>query len=527
MLPVSAVIFDPLNRRVRADYGDGSGTAFAYDTVGRLKQAEDSTSGRIEFSYDNLDRLTQELTPQGTVQYQYDSITRLTNMTVNGQTPVSYQYDSASRLTQVAQGTQVVGLEYDAAGRRTSLAHPNGVNTTYTYDTAARLTNILHQGPSSIIEDLTYTYDAAGNRVSLTRPSGASTVLPGPVQAAYDTANEQIQFNNPTPNLTYDANGNLISHTDASGTTTYTWDARNRLTGINGPGVSTSFVYDALGRRVIKTNNGVITRYHYDQDDIVGETTNGTVGITYFRNFRIDEPFIRNSSESSYYHTGSLGSTLALTNQAGSVETTYHYDSFGTTNILGTNPNVFQFSGRENDEVGLYYYRARYYSPYLHRFLSEDPIEFAGGSVNLYTYVRNNPTNLTDPTGLLFSGRINAGELFGEVAAQDWADLYVENGNPWYANPYFIPGILASLWTRKTSDLTLTTLTIAYSAGAYVGRSFWQYYPAGNPSYTSPWLTRGWGWRPPYTPGQQAVQKLALPHYNPGTAIRAVKPPPW
>ncbi|MCA9421817.1 MAG: RHS repeat-associated core domain-containing protein, partial [Nitrospira sp.] len=59
----------------------------------------------------------------------------------------------------------------------------------------------------------------------------------------------------------------------------------------------------------------------------------------------------------------------------------------------------YQFTGRENDGTGLFYYRARYYSPVIQRFISEDPIGFAGGDPNLYAYVFNNPVNLTDPEG--------------------------------------------------------------------------------------------------------------------------------
>ncbi len=47
----------------------------------------------------------------------------------------------------------------------------------------------------------------------------------------------------------------------------------------------------------------------------------------------------------------------------------------------------------------MYYYRARYYHPALQRFISEDPIGFNGGDVNLYGYVFNDPINLVDPTG--------------------------------------------------------------------------------------------------------------------------------
>ena len=64
------------------------------------------------------------------------------------------------------------------------------------------------------------------------------------------------------------------------------------------------------------------------------------------------------------------------------------------------NTNSFQYTGRENDLTGLYYYRYRYYSPMLQRFISEDPIGFSSGDTNLYAYVGNNPINLSDPLGL-------------------------------------------------------------------------------------------------------------------------------
>lgn len=62
--------------------------------------------------------------------------------------------------------------------------------------------------------------------------------------------------------------------------------------------------------------------------------------------------------------------------------------------------NPFQFTGRENDGTGLYYYRARYYSPELQRFISQDPIGFGGGGPNLYAYVANDPETLVDRKGL-------------------------------------------------------------------------------------------------------------------------------
>src|SRR5438093_8772101 len=85
-----------------------------------------------------------------------------------------------------------------------------------------------------------------------------------------------------------------------------------------------------------------------------------------------------------------LGSPIALADAAGSVQTQYSYEPFGQATAAGAaNSNQRQYTGRENDGTGMYYYRARYYSPSLSRFISEDPLEFGGGQVNLYAYVMN------------------------------------------------------------------------------------------------------------------------------------------
>ena len=71
--------------------------------------------------------------------------------------------------------------------------------------------------------------------------------------------------------------------------------------------------------------------------------------------------------------------------------------------------NSYEFTGREDDDGTVYYYRARYYNTYLQRFLSQDPIEFSSG-FNLYAYALNQPTALRDPLGLWVAG---AGLNFG------------------------------------------------------------------------------------------------------------------
>jgi YD repeat-containing protein len=144
---------------------------------------------------------------------------------------------------QLSQGTTSVGLTYDPAGHRQTLTLPNGIVVTYTYDAASQVTSTSGQQGATTVLDLAYTYDAAGNRISADGAS-AHTGIPQAVAAAsYDPASQLTQWGGTTS--IYDPNGNLVS----DGTNTYTWNARNHLTGITGPRVGASFAYDPYGRR--------------------------------------------------------------------------------------------------------------------------------------------------------------------------------------------------------------------------------------------------------------------------------------
>jgi RHS repeat-associated protein len=209
-------------------------------------------------------------------------------------------------------------------------------------------------------------------------------------------------------NMIYDNNGNMLSVTNSCGTTTYDWDVRNRLVGIDGykpdcSPLTATFKYNALGRRIEKTVNGKIIQYLYDGSDIIQEIENGVVSTNYIRTLNIDEPLARIKADGTlrYYQTDALGSVIALTDENSVVKSQYSYDPFGNVTVSGEpSDNPFQYTDRENDGTGLYYYRARYYSPELQRFISEDPIGLAGG-VNQFTYVGNNPVNFVDPFGLI------------------------------------------------------------------------------------------------------------------------------
>jgi RHS repeat-associated protein len=210
---------------------------------------------------------------------------------------------------------------------------------------------------------------------------------------------------NSNASYTYDSNGNTLTKTVGSNTTTYAWDFENRLTSVTlpGSGGTVTFKYDPLGRRIEKSSSATTSIFAYDGDNLIEEgNSSGAVVARYAQSQNIDEPLaMLRSSTTSYYNADGLGSVTSLTNYSGATAQAYTYDSFGNmTGSSGSLTNPFQYTGREKDsETGLYYYRARYYDPTVSKFISEDPSGFDGG-INFYNYSNNGPTNLIDPYGL-------------------------------------------------------------------------------------------------------------------------------
>jgi RHS repeat-associated protein len=273
---------------------------------------------------------------------------------------------------------------------------PNGIVTEYGYDAASRLTGLTYKNGPNVLGTLTYAYDNAGSRGQI-GGTWARTGLPQSMASAtYNAANHQLTFGGQS--LTYDLNGDLTS----DGTTTYTWDTRNRLASLSGPGMSATFQYDPLSRRTRKVINSTTTDFLYDGINPVQELSGGSPVANLLIGLGIDEYFTRaDSAGTRALLTDALGSTVALTDPTAAVQSQYTYEAFGGVAISGeTNGNPFQYTGRENDGTGLRYYRARYYHAAVQRFISEDPIEFAGGQVNPYVYVRNNPMLWSDALGL-------------------------------------------------------------------------------------------------------------------------------
>jgi RHS repeat-associated protein len=131
---------------------------------------------------------------------------------------------------------------------------------------------------------------------------------------------------------------------------------------------------------------------------------------------------------------------VALVDGSGAVQTQYTYEPFGATATSGAgSTNPAQFTGRENDGTGLYYYRARYYDPRYERFLSEDPIGFGAGDVNLHAYAFNAPTKFRDPSGKFVVPLLLCAAGAGGSAAADW--MSGRKFNPVMAAAWCVAGL--------------------------------------------------------------------------------------
>ncbi len=413
---------------------------FTYTTTGQRQNMVDA-SGTTAYSYDVRDRLLSKATPQGALTYTYDlagNFATIRSSNTNG-TSVNYTFDALNRLSTVTDNRLAAGTTsyaYDPAGNLAGYLYPNGVQHAYTYNSLNRLTNLgLAAGASSLVTyaymlgpagnrtavselggrqvnytydslyrltneaiaggsvngSIGYTYDAVGNRLSRT-----STVTPVPAATYTYDANDRL------PSDTYDADGN----TTASGANTYAYDFENHLTSENSGAVS--IVYDGDGNRVSKTASGVTTKYLVDDRNLTGyaqvleEVSGGAVQRVYSYGLnRISES---QAAGTSFYAYDGHGNVRILTDATGAVTDRYDYDAFGGTiaSAGGTLNSYFYTAERLDAELNLYYLRARYLNQASGRFFSMDSVEgdFTNPrSLGKYSYVSNDPSDASDPTG--------------------------------------------------------------------------------------------------------------------------------
>jgi RHS repeat-associated protein len=399
----STVSYDALNRPVSSTFADSTVTV-VYDPAGRAVSLTDSMDGTFAYQYDALGELTQQAGPTGVVEYKRDAVSRVLTEQVRGQSAMNYTYDPNGQMISATMGSAGVTYSYDSRGLPTSLTRTNGVVSTFGFDGIGNVTSIVHQKGAAVLNAQTFQYDAGGNRTSVTNdlsqpittPSSTSTVGTG----------NQLTSSSGT-SYTYDANGNRLTETTAGVTTTYSWDARNRLTSIvDGSGNKTSMKY--AGTRAllgITHPSGSMPSNQVFVEDVnenaVLQTNDGaTVSVLAGRELDATYAAVTQSGATVFPLMDGLGNPIASTDQTGALSAKVSYDPFGLPTGSPSAELPLVFGNHFAVEGNILYSHARYYDAAKGRFLSEDPLGFRGGDSNLYRFAASNPTTLVDPTGL-------------------------------------------------------------------------------------------------------------------------------
>jgi RHS repeat-associated protein len=431
----------PITRKVETPGEAAKTDSVNYDSAGRIATIVASSGVRLGYTYDGslLNEESWAGPVVGKVTVTYDTSLRLATQLVNGGNTVAFTYDNDSLLTKAgdlvivrnqlnglptsaALGVVASSISYNSFGEVTQyetkaneatvyssstsrdglgriaekIETIGGVTDTYayTYDLVGQLTAVSKNG----VEIESYNYDPNGNRVNATI-NGAS------VAAVYDEQDRLMQHGETS--FTYTPTGDLFTRTTAGQTTTYNYDALGNLLRVTLPNATAvAYVIDAQGRRVAKKVNQTVALQLLYGDGLrpVAELDgNGALVSRFVYGGRNVPAYMIKGGVAHRIITDQIGSVRLVVNSVtGAIVQRMDYDAFGNV-TLDTEPGFqpFGFAGGIYDaDTRLVRFGARDYDPEIGRWTAKDPIGFSGGDANLYRYVRNQPVNLVDYTGM-------------------------------------------------------------------------------------------------------------------------------
>lgn len=459
--------------------------SYAYDSADN-KSAFDVTIGgenklSLRYAYDGESKLASVTDDKGNqiVGYAYDDNGNLSERKVSGNNlTTTYTCDYQNRLTGMKNQTGSAGvvseysLEYLENGQKSkevfSVLDKDGKKRSstaaYTYDLLGR----IRKETRTESEDITYSYDSnnnrkemkVGNKITAYRYNKNDELLRTDTLNTNTEEDSVVIYKN-------DKNGNQLATVNRyeipsdKKDSTYIdidvtlgdnrlnenvvnhYNALNQLTQTLTKNYKVNYTYDAEGLRTSKTVNGEKTVFVWDGDQLVMELSDsGKVQKRYICGNDLVYADQGEGTEKQYYVKNPHGDVVQLTDESGKVIKTYEYDSFGNeVNPDRKDENPFRYCGEYYDkETDAIYLRARYYQPYLGRFLTRDTYtgdEEDSLSLHLYTYCGNDGVNRVDPSGNIWE------TIFDIVSLGD--SIYSMCTNPSWENAGYLLWDAASL----------------------------------------------------------------------------------
>jgi RHS repeat-associated protein len=430
---VTGIEYNARGQRVSVSYGNGTVSAYGYDPqTFRLTQL--TTTRPASFAANQ--QTVQEL------WYYYDPVGNITQIADDADTQdviffrnqrvepsASYTYDPVYRLI-AATGREHLGQTGGALSppvqvsnddsARMGLPHPSDGNAmgtyaeTYSYDPVGNILAMAHLvGSGSWTRHYSYAEPSqivpaeTGNRLTATSLPGDPVTGPFTGTYTYDPHGSMTRMPH-LPSLTWDEDDRLRSTARSATAPQVTWYAygagqrvRKATDWQASSGLQTERIY--LGGieiyREYATDGATVTLERETLHLADGDRTIALVETRTAGTDKAPAQLVR------YQHGNHLGSAvLELDDQAGiiSYEEYFPYGSTSYQAVAAQTdlPKRYRYTGKERDEENdLYYNDARYYAPWLGRWVSCDPAGIAAG-LNSYFYVRNNPLRLVDPNGM-------------------------------------------------------------------------------------------------------------------------------